>query len=519
MRRFGLVVAAGLGLGLTSGCMRLAQQPALESRAPATATNVQLAPGLDYRRADQDSSNDALQGPVKWFLSLGVVRNPAEADAATVCAGDLQLQPRLERFVFPGSVSVPYAEMLVGAFSTRAEAEAYLGQHRAGPACTLEVKASRVYPADHTAPIVVHVLSIDPARFKGQLITARADGGAAGRSRPSALLAHTKALAATNGGFFVMESVDGIVGGSTGISIIAGVMNSEPTKGRPWALIKNGGTIRIAFHDKEAGDLPLLQMSDGRRVALDGINREPGLLRNCGALRDKNLGTALHDITCRPQNEIVALTGSSVMTKAVEGWLAYRFAQNSPLVPVDFRITAAPGDILLVAVGDRRPELAALAASHQPVRISWGAGSGETGAFAVNGGPMLLMAGASVLHEDSQGWPFADSERTVATAMHRFISLRAPRTALGVTASGQILIVVVDGWRFQQDGDPVVPMNGGMTIAELRNLMRNLGARDALNLDGGGSSVMAFRNGVISHPSDKMGERAVGDALLVIPKQ
>ena len=61
----------------------------------------------------------------------------------------------------------------------------------------------------------------------------------------------------------------------------------------------------------------------------------------------------------------------------------------------------------------------------------------------------------------------------------------------------------------------------GMTLRELAGLMRALGATDAINLDGGGSTAMALRNGMGgavlgNHPSDKEGERAVANALVVV---
>lgn len=45
--------------------------------------------------------------------------------------------------------------------------------------------------------------------------------------------------------------------------------------------------------------------------------------------------------------------------------------------------------------------------------------------------------------------------------------------------------------------------------------MKWLGARDAINLDGGGSTAMVIGKKVVNHPSDGA-ERAVGDALLVL---
>jgi len=54
-----------------------------------------------------------------------------------------------------------------------------------------------------------------------------------------------------------------------------------------------------------------------------------------------------------------------------------------------------------------------------------------------------------------------------------------------------------------------------MTLAELASLLIELGAVEAVNMDGGGSTAMVIRGRVVNSPSDLSGERAVGDALLV----
>ena len=71
-----------------------------------------------------------------------------------------------------------------------------------------------------------------------------------------------------------------------------------------------------------------------------------------------------------------------------------------------------------------------------------------------------------------------------------------------------MLLVTVDG---RAPG-----WSAGMTLPEAARLMRSLGARDALNLDGGGSSTMTVAGEVVNRPSDRV-ERAVSDGLFVMP--
>ncbi len=119
---------------------------------------------------------------------------------------------------------------------------------------------------------------------------------------------------------------------------------------------------------------------------------------------------------------------------------------------------------------------------------------GFPGAVDVLGGNPVLIYGGRVQSQDLQG--------------NGAFFARQPRTALGVTSDGRMLLVVVDG---RQSGYSV-----GMTLGELAELMNSLGARSAINLDGGGSSTMWLNGQRANRPSDGY-ERGVGSALVVLP--
>ena len=58
-----------------------------------------------------------------------------------------------------------------------------------------------------------------------------------------------------------------------------------------------------------------------------------------------------------------------------------------------------------------------------------------------------------------------------------------------------------------------------MTLAEMAALMKTLGCRDALNLDGGGSTTLYLRGSVVNSPSDAGNrERPVSDAICILPR-
>lgn len=126
-----------------------------------------------------------------------------------------------------------------------------------------------------------------------------------------------------------------------------------------------------------------------------------------------------------------------------------------------------------------------------------GAGSEPDASLgAVGGFPVLIRAGA---------W----AEELTGPERSASLEQRDPRTAVGFDAAGQTLwMAVVDGRR---DGH-----SAGMSLLELADLFLALGAEEALNLDGGGSSVMVIGTSLVSRPPAGEGERPVANALAVV---
>jgi exopolysaccharide biosynthesis protein len=57
----------------------------------------------------------------------------------------------------------------------------------------------------------------------------------------------------------------------------------------------------------------------------------------------------------------------------------------------------------------------------------------------------------------------------------------------------------------------------GASFGESAAVMKALGARDAFNLDGGGSTGMTVAGNLVTRPSDPTGERPIADAILIRP--
>jgi len=118
----------------------------------------------------------------------------------------------------------------------------------------------------------------------------------------------------------------------------------------------------------------------------------------------------------------------------------------------------------------------------------------------IGGWPRILEAGVNVA---------ADAPIREGT-ISRNAEARHPRSAIGVSRDGRTV------WLFAVDGRGTGSV--GMTLVELADAMRALGAWDALNFDGGGSTTLVIDGRVVNTPTDATGERAVGNALLVLQR-
>lgn len=163
-------------------------------------------------------------------------------------------------------------------------------------------------------------------------------------------------------------------------------------------------------------------------------------------------------------------------------------------------VRVAAGGGVLLAWGTKAPELAHLGAGMPVTFTTTIEGLNGTGDFsgvnhAVAGGPHLIANGQARSLTSWREEGFSDSHLTG----------RSPRTAIAHTSDGTVLLVTVDG---RQAG-----WSAGVTLRELTDVLLALGARDAVNLDGGGSTVMTQNATVINRPSET--RRSVANGLFI----
>jgi hypothetical protein len=243
---------------------------------------------------------------------------------------------------------------------------------------------------------------------------------------------------------------------------------------------------------------------------LDGINRIPGEIPACGGRGgDRPTERASAVTTCTDSSELVLMTpdwgapaprGRGFLDAVVRDGVVTALREGGG--------SAVPPDAaVLTATGSARAPLreAGVGAPLELDQSVFMRSSAVPPGDIVSGGPRLLAGGRVRVRSSAEGFnPLS------APWFHgSFVASRQPRTMAGVRPDGSLVLVTVDGRR---PGWSV-----GVTLKEGARLMRSLGARDALNLDGGGSTAMAVRGRLANLPSDPGGERKVSDVLLVLP--
>ena len=330
-------------------------------------------------------------------------------------------------------------------------------------------------------PWVIHVLDIDrnacwtPVAVKGA-------PGAAGRTRTSALVAAVAGRGATvaggvNGDFFLFDPPGTPTGAHVnGDSVVTGP-GSRPVfaidnHGRPWI-----GVLSVSGRAISGPDT--ISLVSWNRLAPAGL-----------AWFDARYGPVVDTLRGSVRVALSSLRG-------------YVQAIDTGLAPT--RIPLSGGVLVL---GPRAPA---------PVRERFLRAARSRGRFDVDVRllplhPREAVGGFPVLVRDSLEVPGLDSAGAVT-----FAPVRHPRTVVGVASRGRrILLITIDG---RQPGYSV-----GTTLRESAALALALGATEAVNLDGGGSTAMVVaRSGpdtarfeVVNRPSDPQGERPVGNALVMV---
>ncbi len=294
-----------------------------------------------------------------------------------------------------------------------------------------------------------------------------------GTETTSSLAERHGAIAAINAGFFRLDKSI-FAGEDVGVLMIDKDLVSESTNGRIALLISNGSSntdVRFAHLDTNE------EILIGNNIfQIKGIDRE----------RKKNdlvkYTPYFHRTTLTDRNglEIVVRKGKIVSINDGIG---------SSIIPVDGFVISANGTF--------RENL--LKAAKIGKKIEVRPGSGFSGSEDIVAGvPQLVKNGKIDITWEQE------------KASKSFVETRHPRTAVAKLKDGKFLMITVDG-RSES--------SGGLGLQDLAEYLLELGAVDAMNLDGGGSTTMFLDGKIVNTPSDKEGERKIGDALIVTPRK
>ncbi len=285
-----------------------------------------------------------------------------------------------------------------------------------------------------------------------------------------------RVLGAVNGDFFEAS------GWPTGNQVTDGKVVAATHSVRSHLAVDSAGNFRltpVAF----MGSITTLT---GGRWAIDEVNH-PVKTNNLGAFTD-----AWYD-------------SASVLAQHRGVWLHLpggRWSVTDTLRMVVDSIAYAVGEIgpkqLLIVPGDSTSELAKAFSAGDTVSVF-------LGFFPTIPSLRELIGGAGRILTDGRATGLTEAAEEEVSA--NFIERRHPRTFLACDKdTTRLFVCVVDGRRQE---------SVGMSFAEMAAFLKTLGAWNALNFDGGGSSTMIVGGSVVNNPSDRTGERPVGNSLLI----
>ncbi|SDM13361.1 Predicted protein [Nonomuraea maritima] len=514
------VAAAAVLAPLSISGVAAADAPAAPPASAPQWTTQQVAPGVEVRTgtvkdpAAAPSWTVTVQAEVKArFTGAQAWANVGTESWATQTADRLRaagLEPVVTKVAWPDYADTPHGLMgvrvRIGSFPTQDAAKSVAAQvTAAGLRNTVEWTG---YDVDQPADVEnIHVAVIDPRTFHGT-VEATHGGNVADRETTSSVAGKLGSLVGVNGGFFLTSSADGVQGTMAGVSAYDGELTSMAVGSRAALILEDGGRrTRIA-------DLTttVTVRAGHAEHSVEGINRTPGLLRNCG--RPGALPTAdpRHDTTCTMKDELVKFTDGYVHELPTGAGVQVVLDAKDRVVSVGDRTgSVAPGRTVLQGIGSAADWLTEHAKVGRKISTKEVIRDGD-GRKVKLGRRDSIVSAAPTLVKDGRTHIDAAAEGVLDPQDLSFgfawANNRQPRTMAGIDKKGRLLLVTVDG--------RTAGGSEGFTLAEGAAFMRSLGAVDALNLDGGGSSAMAVNGVLVNHPSDATGERAVGDTIQVL---
>ncbi len=396
----------------------------------------------------------------------------------------------------------------VGDFATQADANVEAATLTADGFVPL-VEWSGFDPQPGPDAELLHVAVVDPRHFAGQVIAYHGSAIASKETVPAASAA-LQSVAATNGGFFTIDAPLAAVNGvNTGLSVYNGQIESLANGDRA-ALVLDG---RRPAEIENLTSLATLRSGDSA-IRILGVNRLPGSAEDCGVTGFAPTSQPRQNTLCTGPNDIVLFTpmfGAPLPPAPSSGPAVQALlTATGQVVSLGTPGGALPaGDSAVQAIGSDAAWLSAHARVGQRLSVLEQLRTAHGAPFPLHpntsvasAGPVLLRGGRPAIDASDEG-VFDPRDLNDYT----FSAYRHARTFVGVDGRGRLLLATADG---------IAGVSAGLTLTEEADVMRSLGAVDAMNLDGGGSTQFASEGQLINDASSSP-LRPVGDTIQVVP--
>lgn len=482
---------------------------------PESEQSTVIAPGVTQRsivlgRTDADDVwtvhvNQPLTADGPYSQATAALGPKERADRVAAALRAKGLEPRVERVLIPAFADRPAGALgwtvRIGRYADQRAATATLAQVRAaGFAGDTRYTAQDGTDAD--ALQRVFVLQVDFKRFNGRLASDFGPSIDVHEKLPD-LAAAAGALAGINAQWFA-------AGAPLGLYVKDGRLLGAATQGRGGFRITNGGR----HLDVDTYTTRITVRAGGSTREIDGVNRIPGEIWNCGGVGgDQPAQRPQHDFKCTDESELVRFT-PEWSTPPTGAGAEVILDHEDRVTAVHHTRGAKPptGGSTLQAIGESAAWLVAHARPGARLGITQRVldGAGHTVPLTADTtilqiGPTLVRDGRIAVNALADGIIREGDDQTFT---YNWVVRGNPRSMIGIDGQGRLLLVVVDGRR--------AGWSEGLGVAAAAKLMRSLGAREALNLDGGGSSVMVTAgSGIVNRPSDATGSRSLGNVLLL----
>ena len=306
------------------------------------------------------------------------------------------------------------------------------------------VKHVRMTKYFNNRPVRINVVEISQGVNDELIIEpAIASKTLAARTKISAIASREDAIAAINGGYFKPE---------TGMPLGTLMINKKFYTGPIYD--------RVALGIFDNG-------FDMARVQLRGeVKTNKGSIKIDNVNQPRMLST--HTIVYTSDwGEYTPFSPKYGIQLVIEDGKIIKISQDRNIIPKDGFVIVGPESKLIQYKDAKRLKLSLKTSP------DW-----ENVNHIISGGPYLVK----------NGEVFVDmTEEKLGS-----VGGRNPRTAIGYTADNHLIMLTADG----REGASV-----GLTLNELARLMKQLGCVNAMNLDGGGSTVMYVNGQVVNKPA------------------